>query len=96
LFHFELFEFLTETKLQAEQFDLNVKNFVVHNKNRKNAKAASGGVAILVKSHLSMCVQVVQNNCEFAVWVRVKRLIDKDILLGAVYIPPEKKVSIQV
>ena len=50
--------FLTETKLpeQMSSNDLNIPGYTMMCKNRKNAKHASGGVAILIKNeYINKC-----------------------------------------
>ena len=79
---------LTETKLAAN-CSLHIDGFTTFQKTRQNAKSASGGVAILIKSDLEPYFEVTQGKCDFAVWLKSSILNPCKVLLGVVYIPPE-------
>ena len=48
---------LSETKLNCLDNQLEITGFDIFSKNRKNCKTSSGGVAIMVKKHLSKNIQ---------------------------------------
>jgi len=89
---------VTETKLS----DLDcTDNLFLHYdmlyKNRKGAKRASGGIAILIKKNISKHVHTIEidNNLEhivnddFVIWVKVVDMFEYNIIMGITYIPPE-------
>ena len=90
---------LSETKLSdLDNVDDMFSEFYVLYKNRQSSKRASGGVALLVKSSISMHVHIhepsnikVENNitADFIMWVKIEKKFKLDILLGITYIPPE-------
>ena len=91
---------LTETKLNdLDTIDDFFTHFDVLCTNRKCAKRTSGGVALLTKKHLSKHIQELKCTKEydilendFTLWVKIVGLLETDIILGIVYIPPESSV----
>ena len=82
---------LTETKLSdLDLVDELFSDFTIINKNRKGAKKASGGIALLVHNHLVKQVQIlnVSSDNDFVMWLRID-LFEKNLILAIVYLPPE-------
>jgi exonuclease III len=81
---------LTETKLSDKSpNDINIPGYKFLPKNRKNARAASGGVAVLIKDSLTEYFEPQDGNCEFVLWLKGKVQPERETLMGIVYIPPE-------
>ena len=81
-----------ETKLD----DLDVldvpKNYSYVTKNRTKMCKKSGGIVIIYKKILENYLSFIDNECQFVQWVKLSKSLlnlDRDVILGAVYIPPE-------
>jgi len=90
---------LTETKLDdLDNLNDVFENFDIICKNRKRAKRASGGVALLTKKCVTQYVHIIENvdgmsidnDDDFLMWVKVdSKLVKNGMLLCIVYIPPQ-------
>jgi exonuclease III len=81
--------FLTETKLSdAVSNSVKIPGFQLIPQNRKRSKAASGGVAALIKEDLTKYFVPETGNCEFVLWLKTTKVTKKELLIGVVYIPP--------
>ncbi len=59
----------------------------------KDANRESGGIAVLVKNYLLKYIKRQPTASEDSIWLKIDRSIasaNKDIYLGAIYLPPEK------
>ena len=82
---------LTETKLdQLDDLSNYFDGYNFMHKNRKFAKHASGGVALLVKRSIYKYFKSVHSENDWSLWFHIdKELFGQEILIGVVYIPPE-------
>jgi exonuclease III len=81
---------LTETKLSDNSpNDIEIPGYKFFPKNRKKAKAASGGVAVFIRDRLLADCEFVEGNCEFVLWFKINSPTESGTLIGIVYIPPE-------
>ena len=97
IFRFDIVA-LTETKMSdLDNINDMFREFDIFYKNRRLAKRASGGVALLVKKNISNHVHIhepttnFENNIsdDFIMWVKIEKLFKVNVLLGITYIPPE-------
>lgn len=81
-----------ETKLD-ELDHIELDNYVFFSKPRKQkASRRSGGIGIFVKKSINEYVKIIESDCEYVLWCTVDKCLfntDDDVLLGAVYIPPD-------
>ena len=81
---------LSETKLNCLDNQLEITGFDIFSNTRKNCKTSSGGVAIMVKKHLSKSIEILKSGNENILLCKLKKhLLGKSVLLGSVYVPPE-------
>lgn len=55
-------------------------------------KRKSGGIGIYVRENLTPFINVIENDCEYVLWIKLNKQItnlDDELFLGSVYIPPE-------
>ncbi|MES9884481.1 MAG: endonuclease/exonuclease/phosphatase family protein [Sedimenticola sp.] len=71
---------------------VDVKGYTFHSKCRNTlSPKRSGGIGIYIKDDILGSTVVLQNTCEYILWLKIKHDIlnlDSDILLGAIYLPP--------
>jgi exonuclease III len=80
---------LSETKLtDSNPCKFEIPGYKLIPKNRQKAKAASGGVAFIVREELLKEFEIIYGNCEFVLWMKSTCILEKDLLIGVVYIPP--------
>ena len=80
-----------ETKL--DDLDIvNVDNFVVVQKNRKQkVKRKSGGKAVMIKKNIYKHFEYVDTDCEYVLWFKLDKALfqsEEDVYFRTVYIPP--------
>ena len=80
-----------ETKL--DDLDIvNVDNFVVVQKNRKQkVKRKSGGIAVMIRNNIYKHFEYVDTDCEYVLWFKLDKALfqsEEDVYFGAVYVPP--------
>ncbi len=88
---------LTETWANDNNIhELGLKGYDMFYSNRqykhKDARKDSGGVAVLVKKHMSRLFSKQRNLSEDSLWLKIKKdtvQTPQDIYLGAIYLPPE-------
>ena len=89
---------LSETHLDDADNDLVSEklrsvNLSVKFKNRKALSTyRSGGLCIIYSHVISNHISFIESNCELVQWIKISKTIlslDKDVLLGNTYIPPE-------
>ena len=80
---------LSETKL--DQLDIvTFGEFNEYFKCRKGARRSSGGIAVLVKKHLSKLITLLNNEDDFTLWFKMENIIGgKSSLFCIAYIPPD-------
>ena len=64
-------------------------------KHRTKCKRKSGGIVILYRKRLSKFIEFPHTESEFVQWISISNQvlnIDKTLLLGCIYIPPENSV----
>jgi len=52
----------------------------------------SGGISVFVKLSVACNIEIVESECDYIMWIKFKSpslSIEQDVLLGAVYVPPE-------
>lgn len=80
---------MTETKLDDID-DINVAGFQVICKNRKGARKASGGIAVLVKTEIAQHIETFNPDDPDVLWLKVKQpYVGKETAFCLTYIPPE-------
>jgi len=81
---------LSETKL--DQLDIvTFGQFNEYFKCRKGARRSSGGIAVLVKKHLSKLITLLNNEDDFTLWFKMENIIGgKSSLFCIAYIPPPR------
>lgn len=83
---------LTETKLDEVDI-LEIPGYKIFRKDRKVCSVrASGGVCIMVRNEIADHCVLIQSESKHSVWCKVNKdilNIDKDLICGACYIPPE-------
>lgn len=82
---------ILETNMdQHDIVDLN--GYTFHGKFRNHFTfKRSGGIGIYIKAELSKSVEIIQNTCDYIIWLKINQSIlhlDADMLLGAIYLPP--------
>ena len=67
-------------------------NINVFKKNRKqNTKSKSGGIAVFIRNDLCKHFTTIETDCKYVLWFKMSEYLlnaDKDVVFGAVYIPP--------
>lgn len=62
-------------------------------KNRhKLSNIRSGGIIVAIKDNIAKHINVIDTDCKFIMWLKLSKVlfnIDKDVICGVVYIPPE-------
>ncbi|CAG2199419.1 unnamed protein product [Mytilus edulis] len=61
-------------------------------KNRKGATKKSGGIVIIYKNILKQFISFIESESQYVQWFKFQKCLlncEKDVLFGAVYIPPE-------
>ena len=85
---------LTETKMSdLDSTDNLFLDFDILYKNRKSAKRASGGVALLTKKNISNHVHMIEIdnvsdqtvNNDFVMWVKIVDLLEFNLIMGITY-----------
>ncbi|MES9902847.1 MAG: reverse transcriptase family protein [Sedimenticola sp.] len=71
---------------------VDVKGYIFHGKTRNVLTSKkSGGIGIYVKEELSQHVEILNNACEYILWLKLNHTavnVDSDILIGVIYLPP--------
>ena len=83
---------VAETKL--DQFDIiNLENYKFFSKPRtEKYRRKSGGLGFFVHSSLIDDCVILDSNCEYVYWLKMKMCIngnDENLVIGCMYIPPE-------
>ena len=68
----------TESELICQEFRKNFKVFYSCRRRDKNAKRDSGGLLVLINNKLSEHVEIVQNNDENILWLKIKNKVFSD------------------
>ena len=84
---------VTETKV--DKYDIiSIPNYTFLSKPRtQKYLRKSGGIGVFVKQTILNYVDVIDSECEYVMWVKLKKSlfnIDNDIIIGIMYIPPEQ------
>lgn len=62
-------------------------------KNRhKLSNIRSGGIIVAIKDNIAKHINVIDTDCKFIMWLKISKVlfnVDKDVICGVVYIPPE-------
>ena len=84
---------------KTKHIDNVFENFDITCQNRKGAKRASGGIALLTKKCITPYVNIIENvdgmisgnnYDDFIMWFNVdSKLVNNGMLLGVVYFPPQ-------
>ena len=80
--------FLMETKLD-DLDQIFIDGFTLLTNNRKYKKRPSGGVAVIVKNTIVKYVEQLPLSFQDTIWVKIKKLFEKPIVMAAIYNPPE-------
>ena len=72
---------------------VDIDGYVFFAKHRSQVyKRKSGGIGIYVRENIALFVNILENDTEYTLWININKHItnfDNDIVLGAVYLPPE-------
>ena len=77
-----------ETKLD-DLDQISIDGFTSLTNNRKYQKRPSGGVAVIVKNTIVKNVEQLPFSFQDTIWVKIKNLFEKPIVMAAIYNPPE-------
>ena len=80
--------FLMKTKLD-DLDQIFIDGFTLLTNNRKYKKRPSGGVAVIVKNTIVKYVEQLPFSFQDTIWVKIKNLFEKPIVMAAIYNPPE-------
>lgn len=83
--------FLTETKLD-DLDEININGFDIIYKNRKGAKRASGGIAVLInnQNEISNHFEIFNKDDSDIIWLKIKEsYVGKELAFCLTYVPPE-------
>jgi len=88
------FDIFCLSETHTDTYDIiELKNYKFLAKHREQEyKRKSGGIGIFVKDTLTPFVNIIQSNTEYILWISICKTItklDENILIGAVYVPPE-------
>ena len=84
---------ISESKLDNDDV-ISCPGYVFYNQPRSQPYTRkSGGIGFFVRQHLSASVDVIGSNSDYVAWIQISKKtheLDKDILIGAVYVPPQQ------
>ena len=86
------FSFQPNNKINTKLDDLDqiiIDGFTTLTNNRKYKKRPSGGVAVIVKNRITKNVEQLPFSFKDTIWVKIKNLFEKPIVMAAIYNPPE-------
>lgn len=55
-------------------------------------RVRSGGIIVAIKDNIAKHINVIDTDCKFIMWLKISKVlfnVDKDVICGVVYIPPE-------
>ena len=89
------FHFLCVTETKVDKHDIiTVPNYTFLSKPRSQKYLRkSGGIGVFVKQTIINNVDILDSQCEYVMWVKLKKSlfnIDHDLIIGIMYIPPEQ------
>jgi hypothetical protein len=72
---------------------IDIPGYAFKSKHRKNvARMRSGGILSGFRENLVNHVQILENECEFVLWVKIDGKVfnlEQPVIFGTIYIPPE-------
>lgn len=88
------YDILSFTETKTDDTDsLQIPGFVTYMKNRhKLSNIRSGGIIVAIKDNIAKHINVIDTDCKFIMWLKISKVlfnVDKDVICGVVYIPPE-------
>ncbi|MCG7875884.1 MAG: reverse transcriptase family protein [Candidatus Thiodiazotropha endolucinida] len=84
---------IAESKLDNDDV-ISCPGYVFYNRPRSQPYSRkSGGIGFFVRQKISASVEFINSNSDYVSWVQISKKahkIDKDVLIGAVYVPPQQ------
>ena len=87
---------LLETWLSPDQNvdDFEIDGYYIYHKRCKHTDAGrgSGGISVLINTNIRKGVKIIDDSNNYCIWIKLDKTIfncDRDIFIGACYIPPD-------